>query len=353
MKISYFHIVLLYCLKQFNGERSASAIYHLLKGKKSSQTIQDGKLFNISHMFSIFPKLSRVQTNSAWHDLLQKGYIEELPENQFLITEMGKIELETALEQRPFPKDLHGWNYGDIGRLFWRRLSLLVQVLSNMAYERKVYLPVTKNQDDLQWVKMFLKQIKMEKLELIKLLHIEIFEALKVHDDKKAVIFVRKLTSSQKIGLTFDQIAVKEEEDAHYIYLMFWSVIHSFIYFQQLNDNQFPLFNEIIKDKFQVDFLTSSSQKTKTYLLQGKSIQEISRVRRLKESTIEDHIIEITLHDKRFQPWDFLSESDYNIIKKTIIELKTHQLKKVREVLGKTYSYFQIRLVFALMGRKE
>ncbi|MBM7604463.1 uncharacterized protein YpbB [Metabacillus crassostreae] len=353
MKLSYFHIVLLYCLNQFNGERSASAIYHLLKGKKSSQTIQDGKLFNVSHMFSIFPWLSRVQTNAAWQDMVQEGLIVRIPENQLIVTEKGRLELETRLEQCPFPNNIHGWNYGDIGRLFWRRLSLLVQVVSNVAYERKDYLPVTKNQEDLDWVKMFLRHMKMSKTELNKSLYNEIYKALQEQSEKGAVIFVQKLTASKKIGLTFEQIAVKEKEDSQYIYLLFWGIIHSCIELQQLKVDQFPLFNEIIKDKFQTEFLTSSSKKTKNYLLQGKSISEISSIRRLKESTIEDHIVEITLHDKHFLPWDFLSEKDYLVIKQTIAKLNTHQLKRVREALGSNFSYFQIRLVFALMGRKE
>lgn len=353
MKLSYFHIVLLYCVKQFNGERSASAIYHLLKGKKSSQTIQDGKLFNVSHMFSIFPRLSRVQINAAWHDMLQEGIIVRIPENQLIITEKGILELETSLKERPFPVYIHGWNYGDIGRLFWRRLSLLVQVVSNAAYERKDYLPVTKNQDDLDWVKIFLRKTKISKTELNKNLYMEILQVLQEQPDRGAVIFVQKLTSSNKIGLTFEQIAAKEKEDSHYIYLLFWGIIHSFIELQQLKGDKFPLLNEIIKDKFQGEFLTSSSKKTKHYLLQGKSIAEISNIRRLKESTIEDHIVEITLHDKHFQPWKFLSETDYLVIKKTIAKLNTHQLKMVREALDRNFSYFQIRLVFALMGRKK
>lgn len=45
MQLQY---TLLYCLKQLNGERTVSSIYYLLKGKRSSQTLQDGNMFQIS-----------------------------------------------------------------------------------------------------------------------------------------------------------------------------------------------------------------------------------------------------------------------------------------------------------------
>lgn len=45
MQIQY---TLLHCLKQLNGERTVSSIYYLLKGKRSSQTLQDGNMFRVS-----------------------------------------------------------------------------------------------------------------------------------------------------------------------------------------------------------------------------------------------------------------------------------------------------------------
>ncbi|MEH7462882.1 recombinase RecQ, partial [Bacillus thuringiensis] len=41
MQLQY---TVLYCLKQLKGERTVSSIYHLLKGKRSSQTFQDGNM---------------------------------------------------------------------------------------------------------------------------------------------------------------------------------------------------------------------------------------------------------------------------------------------------------------------
>ncbi|WP_251526186.1 helix-turn-helix domain-containing protein [Metabacillus litoralis] len=351
LKQHYFHMVLLYCLNQINGERSVSAIYHLLNGKKSSQTIQDGKLFFLSHLFSIFPRLTRQQVLEECEIILKEGLIEQLPNHHFILTEKGKLILDEYLKIKPIPPKLNGWEYGDVGRIFWRRLSILVQVLSNFAFERNHYLPVTKNQEDLQWVKQFLKESKFSKSNLIHMLYEELKFTLQRQSKRDAMIFIQRMTSSEKIGLTFEQIAKKHNEDPVYISLLFWNVIHSIIHLQQSSNSQHVILNEIIIDKLQKNTLTASTAKTRYYLLQGIGISEIAIIRRLKENTIEDHIVEITLHDITYTPDAFLSQSDFNQISNAIALLKTHQLKKVKEYLNHRYSYFQIRLAFAMNGR--
>jgi uncharacterized protein YpbB len=352
MNHRYFQFVLLYCFNQLRGERSLSAIYHLLNGKKSSQTIQDGKLFNLSHMFSLFPRLTRQQINHACEMILQEELIVQLPNQHYNITEKGKIVLDEIFRVKPIPLELNGWEYGDTGRIFWRRLSLLVQVLSNLVYERQQYLPLTKSQEDLQWVKNFLKQTHYTKTDLINLLYEEMKDSLQLQSNKAATIFIQRLTSSKKIGKTFEQIAAKDKEDPIYIYILFWKVVHSIIYLlQQSSENQYVVLKEIIKGKLHKNVLTASTATTLSYLLQGKGISEIAIIRRLKESTIEDHIVEITLHDNAYTPYAFLSLEDYKRINSAIELLKTHQLKKVKEYLHHQYSYFQIRLAYAMNGR--
>jgi uncharacterized protein YpbB len=259
--------------------------------------------------------------------------------------------LEENITVKPIPTELNGWIYGDVGRFFWRRLSLSVQVLSNIAHERNHYLPVNKNQEDLQWIKTFLKQEKFKQTDLINLLYEEIKLTLQLQSNSDATIFIQRLTSSQKIGLTYEQIAAKHKEDPIFIYLVFWNVIHSIIHLLQSSKSQYIVLNEMIKDKLHNHVLTASTATTRSYLLQGIGISELAVIRRLKESTIEDHIVEITLHDKTYSPSSYLSKEDFEQINNAIDVLNTHQLKNVKEYLNHQYSYFQIRLAYAMNGR--
>ncbi|WP_273129089.1 helix-turn-helix domain-containing protein [Bacillus weihaiensis] len=351
MKINYFHVLLLYCLKQFKGERSTSAIYHLLKGKKSSQTIQDGKLFKVSHLFGLYPRLEHTITKSIWDQMIKEDLIMQVPEKHYVLTDKAEILLEHVLKDNPIPPHLNGWKYGDVGRLFWRRLSLLVQVVSNFTYNRRDYLPLTKNEVDLHWVKFLLRTLRESKSELNDKLYKEMSTVLSNVNEQEAMIFVWKLTSSKRIGLTYEQIASKLTLDEEYVYLCFWNVIHQIIDKHQEEHGSYPFLHSIIQEEFKDNVLTSSSNRTKSFLMEGKSITEIAAIRNLKVSTIEDHIVEITLHDQQFSPTDFITDEDFKIISATINQLNTHQLKKVREELNNQYTYFEIRLAFALIGR--
>ena len=51
MELTFLQTIILFCLQKINGERTIYSIYHLLKGKKSSQTIQDTHLFHLQSLF--------------------------------------------------------------------------------------------------------------------------------------------------------------------------------------------------------------------------------------------------------------------------------------------------------------
>ena len=59
MELTFLQTMILFCLQKINGERTIYSIYHLLKGKKSSQTIQDTHLFHLQPLFQTETNLSR------------------------------------------------------------------------------------------------------------------------------------------------------------------------------------------------------------------------------------------------------------------------------------------------------
>ena len=59
MELTFLQTMILFCLQKINGERTIYSIYHLLKGKKSSQTIQDTHLFHLQPLFQTYTNLSR------------------------------------------------------------------------------------------------------------------------------------------------------------------------------------------------------------------------------------------------------------------------------------------------------
>jgi len=69
MPVHFFDAIVLDILSSMKGERSPSAVYHLLKGKRSSQTIQDAGLFAVSKYFGFCSTLSREQVSVSVQQL--------------------------------------------------------------------------------------------------------------------------------------------------------------------------------------------------------------------------------------------------------------------------------------------
>ena len=112
--------IILYCLKQLNGERTIFSIYHLLNGKKSSQTLQDAHLFSLKTFFRIMEPLTRETFEEIIKKLHDKQWIKSCGEQRFLPTDLG----ERIIAKNPLPEYINGWEYHQLTVLFWERLSM-------------------------------------------------------------------------------------------------------------------------------------------------------------------------------------------------------------------------------------
>ncbi|QNG61400.1 helix-turn-helix domain-containing protein [Metabacillus idriensis] len=353
MSLNYLDILYLNCLNQFGGERSPSAVYHLLKGKKSSQTIQDSKLFHLSNLFGMYPSLPREKFDADMKRLISEGYLYHDENDAYVLTYSANNVLVNTLNTHPIPSSLNGTIYGSGGFVFWKRLMLITQVLSHDSAGSKKYLPVTKDERVLGWVKQFLKRSTVSKKRLSELIHNELLLQLQAFTKREAEIFVYRLTSHDRIGSTFEQLAEIFNEDADYIKITFWNIIHRMMEQCMKPHSPFPMLFQMIRDLSKVNPLTESTSKTLQLIHLGKSLEEISNIRNLKHSTIEDHVVEIALNDGTFDISMFLNDDHLLIIADKIKELQTHQLRAVKEALHDEYSYFQIRLAFTRIRRQS
>nr|WP_241680111.1 helix-turn-helix domain-containing protein [Metabacillus mangrovi] len=133
--------------------------------------------------------------------------------------------------------------------------------------------------------------------------------------------------------------------DPVYTELCFWSIVHSLL--NELEPSRYPLLSGLSVRESGSLPLTLTAEKTRRLLKQGLDKETAGRVRNLKGSTIEDHIVEIATHDPEFDFKPYISEQDQAEIAHAIREIDSRQLKKIKEHFGSKYSYFQIRLCMA------
>lgn len=348
-----FEYLCLYCIHAFRGERTTSAIYHLLKGKKSSQTIQDGTLFSIAFLFGLFPDISRALLEKKISQLEEQKLITLNKNHFYILTEDGEIELTNARETYSFSKSLNGWKYKEKAALFWKRYSLLVQTLSNLQKGRTDYIPVQYEETIQSFVKQLILKSGTSKTLLIKQLYEESYSILEKASERQAFVFVAQLSGYQQAGLTILQLSKKVGLDEMWTRVEFQSILHFILQdLEKSSDSEkYPLLNSLCYGILNRPNLTTTTQKSLYFLEKGYSIQEIASIRKLKESTIEDHVVEIALHQRNFSITPYVKKEQEVLIQHAITLLKTNQLKRIKDyVTDVDISYFQIRLVLTKMG---
>ncbi|MGQ5206824.1 helix-turn-helix domain-containing protein [Bacillus subtilis] len=342
MSLNYFDIMVLDCLCKINGERSGSAVFHLFKGKRSSQTIQDAGLFQTAKYFGMAAQCSRSDISESLDKLEKHSYLSPMSETDtYKVTASGAAVLRHALSERPWPVHCHGAHYQQAAGVLWKRLSLLVQVLSHKQQGSRRYIPVTKDHKTLHWVKKYLSR-HTDHIEMAKSLFDMLEAHLKKIENKAAQIFVYSLTSHHRIGYTSRQLADTLQEDEWYVYIMFWASVHYFIH--SLPECEDALLKDLLSDVHLDNALTESTRKTWQMVKQGFPIHRIAEIRKLKTATIEDHIVEISLHEPAFMINDYVSAEDQLQIAEFAKRMRTNKIKQIRDGLEQRFSYFQIRL---------
>lgn len=348
MELTYLETMILFCLYKINGERTIYSIYHLLKGKKSSQTIQDTHLFHLQPLYQSYTNLSRNDLDQQVKKFKSNGLLVSISDHRYRVTASGEKNLETALSHRPIPVFLNGWKYQRKADVFWERLSLTVQVISHLQNRDSKYMPIQRKAETLQWMKLFLKQNKLNREDLGLKLYAEMVEILDSDVSVEPELLVQRLSGYRSIGLTSIQVAKIQNMEPAYYHYQFLNLLHFLIKKIEENELQYPILTQFL-DQSQKMNLTFSTEKTYALLKQGYSVTDIVSIRKLKISTIEDHLVELALHMKEFSIDPYVSSEKQKQIQTAIKKLNTKQLKQIYHEV-KSADYFEIRLVLAKYG---
>jgi uncharacterized protein YpbB len=348
MELTYLEAVILHLLRKINGERTIYSIFHLLQGKRSSQTIQDAHLYQLTSFFHSYPFITRSQLEKEVNNLIDKGLAVELDEKKVKLTSNGRQELDRKLAENPLPVHMNGWKYHQVTILFWDRLTLFLQVCSNLVHHERSYVPVRNKKETLIWVKRYIQQQEEDRYKLAEKLYEELTSALHIQDIRPELIVFR-LTGFKKIGLTPVQAAEMTDLELAQYHFEFLNGLHAMI--EKIHNNPicFPILNGLIKQPDQTVPLTQSTEKTFKMLAKGYTLEEIAAARNLKESTVEDHVVEIVLSMREFEIDTYVLPEKQKRVLAAVRQVSAKKLKQIREQVEDA-SYFEIRLVLAKYG---
>lgn len=324
--------IIIHAAQPIRHERSSASIYHLLQGKRSAQTLQDAHMYGLTHLFGIYPKLSR-------------QFFDQVAENAM------QEESQDILKNLPY---FNGMTYQTQTEPFLYRLLLLVQLLSNQAKEEKQYIPVTDNPAIQHWIKQLYRQEQHHLDDWRNGVYKELYGLLGKLPKIQADLFVDRLTGYHHIGLTTVQLAEKYHVHQTDVLLYQTSTVHHFLQHAESDVAAYPYLAALMdRPQQQIRSITTTAQKTRTMLERGMSVEQIALVRGLSENTIKDHIVEITWIDGEALSSKFISDNDASIILASAMQAGTNKLKQIHALLEGKYDYFQIRLALALRKEQE
>lgn len=353
--VNYFCALILYCIYQFKGERSIKAVQYLLTGKKSTQTLQDAVWYSLQHLYSVYPEMDADAFIDTVKKLEKTGSI-VISDKTVALTESGKKVLSELMSGYTVPDHLNGWQFHKMEQFFWQRLTLLIQILTNWAYSETKFIPVVRDYPIQNWVKRWLgeKQQIYNKKQLSLCLYNELFSIFEICEQNRENpdYIVARFTGYQRPGYTSTQIAKQAAVDETYYILAFRSCLHFMIQTIWHKRGEFPILSSLLVDRKSPWTLTSSSWETYKFLKYGKNVEEIAKFRKLKKSTIEDHIVEIALLDPSFSIDTYVKPDTQKRITEAVNLLQTRKLKTIKDYLT-DIDYFSIRLVLSKMNDKN
>lgn len=339
-----FEDILIILLKAVDGERTVSSPYHLLKGKKSGQTLQDIGYYKLYPYFGILPKLEKGVYDNAIEKLLQKGFI--------AIDGQVVRMTEKAGDFKPLATLLNGWKYRSNEQVFMARLSLIVQTLSHIQQKSRVFDPVVISEDTQRWVKNYLKKMNYRDPAQCKAFKDEMFHSLEsvAVDERQKMIVIQRLSGLKVGGHTWEQVAREKGQSIIDVQVQAVETLHGWM--EVLQQANFPLLRNLLDGLIQQSALTETAKRTESYFKNGRKLEEIAALRGLKTSTIEDHFVELAMNDPGFDILEFMEAS---LFAKIITVSQSQNTKRLRDIKEKVpeASYFQLRLALAAKGELE
>lgn len=342
-----FDCIVITCCSHFRDGRSVSAIYHLLKGKKSIQTVQDAHIYKLDNFYGIYKSLRKQKFDERIDKLISKGFI-QLNDNSSTIPTASGYELLSKNANSSSLYYFNGIKYCNSATIFFERLTLLIQTLTNSSNNNLNFIPVVDKPVVTDWVKKQYYEIKQDQNSFLQKFYDELFDLLNRFTEHEASMFVDSLTGFRHYGMSSFQLADNYNLNLIDVPLALTGIIHYMLFMIEQDPNKYPSLTRIKNELPEYSKTTQSATKTRELLNRQYTAEEIAVMRNLKLNTIYDHLVEIALYDEQFPLEKYINDQDQQEILSVVNRLKSYKLKDIRQEISKEISYFQIRLVLAV-----
>lgn len=265
-------------------------LFHTLTGKRTASNLYQAQLFGLLPIFSLIEKTTKAELEALIIKWANKGWV-HLKDDSFYKSNEGGRVVGTFFSTHDYPASIEYGRYGKAVTLFWQRIQLIAQVVSNREYTQLHYFPIIQDREIQIWVKQWLKQ-SGAKLSS-KTFGQELLTILSKLHNQQADFIARSLSGYQQIGLTEAQRASVFGYEKEIIDLRFQDALHHFFQLA-LNEPNQSLIHQIalLSDQDTSFGVSASTYQTIQLIQSGKTPQTVSQIRKLKDGTVWEHIVE-------------------------------------------------------------
>lgn len=346
--------IIMRCFSNIRAERSSAAIYHLITGKRSVQTIQDARLFCIEDFYRIHRKLTKDSFKNTVKQLIQQNLLETidnaLRDDHYVVTTKGEQWITENNDYKIYY--FKGSLYSPYDQIFLSRLYLSIQTFSNTARDHYNFIPIIDEKNCEHWVKQLYKIVRGKEKVYLEKLYNEVEPLLGQFKVQDAELFVERLTAYFHYGKSIDQLATSYTMNYDDVLLSIHAIAHKIIDDINRDPKKYPILSYYIKEEMLEVTLSKSATRTYQLLKANRTIEEIAVRRQLKINTVYDHIVEIALNDQSFLIEPYIKNDQIIEIKAALQKVNGYKLKMIKDYVNENITFFQIRLVIAKYGNE-
>lgn len=348
--------ILLLILIKLNAERTLNGALYILQGKKSGQAIQDATLYGLEEWFGLWPTLSHDDFAQLILILKKKQLLVLSSERSYYLTEKAHLYIQELISRYPLLniQRKRGQQVpNDELKSFWSKALLLSQMISAYLHNHREYVPLVKDHQIQEECKQ-IWQLYEDKKNLARewLMDVDqLFSRLEQHELFKPTsfyqhLFLDRLPGAHHSGLNLYQLADKYKTPEAIIYACLLQVAKE--WFLLGSTQKLKVLTPKQESGALAHHLTQSTLVTYQLMQQGYTLNSIAHERRLKLSTIEDHVVELVSKGVKLNLQSLISQELLQKIKAVQKKLQTKKLRYIKQSLDEEVSYLQIRLALVV-----
>ena len=324
--------------------RKVKSIYHIFTGKRTVSVMLQSLRYTLSSYFGVFPKLKWENLEKICVSLANEQLLIYSDEG-YILTEKGARQCQAYFNHHTKLCAPQQIRFVRIVPEFKKKSLFLVQVLSELSYQNKKYFPLLEERAEQNWLKLFLKSSDCVREDLPKMYGKEWLVVLDEIIEEHRAIFLDQFEGYNYIRKTARQVAEIHNLDEAEVVIIWHQSWLQIIEYLESNPSNLFLLNKIFEELKQEGFLSSSSVH-QTYLLlkNGESPNDLSNRRRLKQSTINDHITELAIIYSNFPFHSFLDIKKIQYIEENMQYYTSIDYKNIQKKFP-GISFFESRLM--------